>query len=181
MIALAPILSLKNVKGAWRSLVGPFKSFSSNDLVQRYLDSQFLKRTKATRYLAKLVKDSPELLKAWGTSIAQDFAFHSVNFNHKRYVQKRLQVFVPHTPFHLQLPERNFRASVRVGLAEPESIPWTNAHAGGGPKNRSTTTGRVRKALLFLFLRFSPRPLISSSGYRVRVKSHSLIFVRYFS
>ncbi|CAG5102227.1 Oidioi.mRNA.OKI2018_I69.chr1.g201.t1.cds [Oikopleura dioica] len=98
MIALAPILSLKNVKGAWRSLVGPFKSFSSNDMVQRYLDSEFLKRTKATRYLAKLVKDSPELLKAWGTSIAQDFAFHSVNFNHKRYVQERLQVFVSHTP-----------------------------------------------------------------------------------
>ncbi|CBY07317.1 unnamed protein product [Oikopleura dioica] len=96
IIALAPILSLKNVKGAWRSLVAPFKSLVTNQLVN--LDCEFLQKTKGTRFLAKLVRDTPELIKTWGTSIAQDFAFHTVNFNHKRYVQDRLQVFISHTP-----------------------------------------------------------------------------------
>ena len=96
IIALAPILSLKNVKGAWRSLVAPFKSLVTNQLVN--LDCEFLQKTKGTRFLAKLVRDTPELIKTWGTSIAQDFAFHTVNFNHKRYVQDRLKVFISHTP-----------------------------------------------------------------------------------
>ncbi|CAG5101843.1 Oidioi.mRNA.OKI2018_I69.chr1.g26.t1.cds [Oikopleura dioica] len=98
IIALAPILSLKNVKGAWKSLISHSKSFMKNGVTQKYLDCEFLQGTKLARYLTKIGKNSPLILKAWGTGIAQEFASHYVNFNHRRYVQERLPVFLSHSP-----------------------------------------------------------------------------------
>ena len=42
------------------------------------LDCEFLQKTKGTRFLAKLVRDTPELIKTWGTSIAQDFEMTAI-------------------------------------------------------------------------------------------------------
>ena len=61
-------------------------------------DSEFLPKSKAGRWFARLGRSSPSALKEWGSSMTRNFLLKIANFDQERYVEDRLEVFLSHTP-----------------------------------------------------------------------------------
>ena len=53
---------------------------------------------KILRWFAKLGKSSPLALQEWGSSLTRNFLLLIANFDQKRYLEERLEVFLSHTP-----------------------------------------------------------------------------------
>ena len=51
-----------------------------------------------SRWFAKLGKSSPNALKEWGSAMTRNFLLLIANFDQRRYVTDRLEVFLAHTP-----------------------------------------------------------------------------------
>jgi len=96
IIALAPILSLKHVRGPWRSVIPAVKSLVNAPVISP--DLEFLPKSKAGRWFAQLGTSSPSFLKEWGSQMTRNFLLQIANFDQKRYVEARLEVFLSHTP-----------------------------------------------------------------------------------
>ena len=61
-------------------------------------DSEFLPKSKAGRWFARLGRSSPNALKEWGSQMTRNFLLKIANFDQSRYVEDRLEVFLSHTP-----------------------------------------------------------------------------------
>jgi len=96
ILALAPVFSLKYVKGPWKSLSPPVAKLINSKMISP--DLEFLPQSRAGRWIATMASKSPGSMRRFGYRSARNLLLTWANFDPSRYVASRLEVFLAHTP-----------------------------------------------------------------------------------
>lgn len=96
ILALAPVFSLKYVKGPWKSLSPYVAKLINSKMISP--DLEFLPQSRAGRWIATMASKSPGSMRRFGYRSARNLLLTWSNFDPSRYVATRLEVFLAHTP-----------------------------------------------------------------------------------